>query len=100
MFHREKNGTGNYGFLLAAGAVQEVRERAEKDLAEALEIARLGDMKLFLVDLHLERARLCLAQNQPTEAKKHRDNAAQLIEKTGYKRRLTELNDLNRDGQD
>ncbi len=73
---------------------------AERDLAEALEMAQLGDMKLFLVDYHLERARLCLAQNLPAEAKKHRDNAAQLIKKTGYKRRLTELEGLNWDGQD
>ncbi len=67
-------------------------ESAAADLAEAHEIAQLGDMKLFLVDYHLESARLNLAQTNREEAVKHRDIASALIEQTGYNRRLKELN--------
>jgi len=65
--------------------------RAREDLQEAREIAEQGDMKLHLVDYHLEAGRLCQAENQPQEALVHFHTAADLIEKTGYHRRDEEV---------
>jgi tetratricopeptide (TPR) repeat protein len=42
--------------------------RAMDDLAEALDIAELGGMKLFICDYHLEAGRLCQAQGMEKEA--------------------------------
>jgi len=61
------------------------------DLNEALEIARSGSMKLYLVDYHLEAARLCQAQGKTVEAKEHVKIAAKMIEETGYHRRDGEV---------
>jgi len=69
-------------------------ERAHKDLDEAKELAESGPMRLHLCDYHLESARLALAENRPDDARAHRREAAQLIEATGYKRRLPELQAL------
>jgi SEFIR domain len=59
---------------------------AEKQLAEAQQLAERGPMPLFLADIHLTRARLF--QNQSELAK-----AAQLIRDLGYGRRYEELAD-------
>ncbi len=61
------------------------------DLNEALEIAGSGSMKLYLVDYHLEAARLCQAQGKTGEAKEHFNKAAEMIEETGYHRRDKEV---------
>lgn len=67
---------------------------AHKDLDEAKELAESGPMRLHLCDYHLESARLALAENRPDDARAHRREAAQLIEATGYNRRLPELQAL------
>ena len=68
------------------------------DLAEALEIADRGSMKLWLVDYHLEACRLCLEEGRqetgdrrPEEAEKHLNEAKSMIEETGYHRRDPEV---------
>ncbi len=80
--------------LLARAAcyrLQGLFTRAREDLQEAKEIAEQGDMKLHLVDYHLEAGRLCLAENQPQEALEHFENAAKMIKATGYHRRDEEV---------
>ncbi len=67
---------------------------AHKDLDEAKELAESGPMRLHLCDYHLESARLALAENRLADAREHRRYAAQLIESTGYNRRLPELQAL------
>jgi len=71
----------------AAGAVA--------DLNEAWEIAERGPMPLFLADIHLHRARLFHAADKYPWQSPHHDlnEARRLIEETGYKRRLPELED-------
>lgn len=71
---------------------------AAVDLAEALDIASRGGMRLHLADYHLEAARLALAQYAitadaalRTEAETRCAEAARLIAAVGYKRRLAEL---------
>ncbi len=59
---------------------------ARADLDEAWQIASRGDMRLFMADIHLHRARLFRDQ---AELKKARD----LIEQCGYWRRKEELED-------
>ncbi len=53
------------GFLARAACyrLQGLFTRAREDLQEAKEIAEQGEMKLHLVDYHLEAGRLCLAEN-------------------------------------
>ena len=68
--------------------------QAQQDLQEAHDIARRGGMRLFLCDYHLESARLALTVNKSVHelsANEHVAMARQLIEETGYKRRLPEL---------
>jgi len=59
---------------------------ARADLDEAWQIASRGDMRLFMADIHLHRARLF---RDKEELKKARD----LIEQCGYWRRKEELED-------
>ncbi|MBK6851946.1 MAG: hypothetical protein IPG93_10070 [Burkholderiales bacterium] len=74
---------------------------AQSDLDEAWEIAERGPMPLFMVDIHLYRARLFGPLAPGASGKKYpwksagADLAAarQLIEKHGYLRRLEELED-------
>jgi hypothetical protein len=83
--------------LLARAAwfrVAQAYALAHKDLDEAKELAESGPMRLHLCDYHLESARLALAENRLDEAREHRREAAQLIEATGYHRRLPELQAL------
>jgi hypothetical protein len=42
-----------------------------EDLHEALEIAQLGSMNLFIADYHLEAGKLCQAQGKQQDARKH-----------------------------
>jgi hypothetical protein len=60
-------------------------------LNEAREIAELGDMKLHLVDYHLEARRVCSAEGKSDEAKEHFETAKKMIEETGYHRRDEEV---------
>lgn len=68
--------------------------KAHKDLDEVKELAETCRMRLHLCDYHLESARLALAEKETEKARHHRQQAARLIEETGYKRRLPELNAL------
>ncbi len=83
--------------------------RACKDLQEVFDIAEPSGMRLHLTDYHLEMARLLIAEQEnpsPTPVEKsdsaelslheHVAKAAKLIEETGYKRRLPELQELQK----
>lgn len=59
---------------------------AYSDLNEAWQIASRGDMRLFMADIHLHRARLF-------RDKEELRKASQLIEQCGYWRRKEELED-------
>ena len=65
--------------------------RARRDLQEVFDIAEPSGMRLHLTDYHVEMARLLLAESDPDEARRHADSAEELIEATGYKRRLPDL---------
>ncbi len=65
-------------------------DRAMDDLAEALDIAELGGMKLFICDYHLEAGRLCHDQGMEKEAAEHLRVAKEVIDATGYFRREKE----------
>jgi predicted HTH transcriptional regulator/tetratricopeptide (TPR) repeat protein len=80
---------------------------ASQDLQEVYEIAEPSGMRLHLTDFHLEMARLLITeQENPSQSpveksesvefflQKHIIQAAKLIEETGYKRRLPELQAL------
>ncbi len=74
-------------------------DAAWRDLRETKEIAERGEMKLFLIDYHLEAARLIQAQGQLKNLSlitfcKHVDTAANLIQKTSYHRRDAEVAEL------
>ena len=69
-------------------------DRAARDLAEAFTIATRGEMRLHLADCHLEAARLALAQHDLNQAREHWQQAADLIEQTGYHRRDGELAEI------
>lgn len=64
------------------------------DLAEVLEIAESGSMGLYLVDYHIEMARLRRLENQPAEVEKHKAEALRRIGETGYFRRQAEAEAL------
>ncbi len=82
--------------------------RARQDLQEVHDIAEPSGMRLHLTDYHLEMARLLIAEQEnpppaPVEKgesvlslQQHIDAAAKLIEDTGYKRRLPELEALQK----
>ena len=77
-----------------AVSLEQPLQDALLDLAEAHDIAQRGGMLLHLTDYHLESARLALTVNQSVHelsANQHVAKARQLIEETGYKRRLPEL---------
>ena len=70
---------------------------AEQDLRECEEIARRGGMQLHLIDCHLEAARLALASGRAVlahTAAEHLAAAEDGIVKTGYKRRLVEVEEV------
>ena len=67
---------------------------AEQDLRECEEIAQRGGMQLHLIDCHLEAARLARASGKAVlghTAAEHLAAAQEGIAKTGYKRRLVEV---------
>jgi hypothetical protein len=67
---------------------------APHDLDEAFRIATRSGMRLHLVDCHLASTRIALAEGDSTQARKHLENAATLVEDTGYHRRDPDLNQL------
>ncbi len=69
-------------------------EEAKKDLKESYNITQFGEMKLFLIDYHLESASLALTVSKSVFDKTafaHTQIAKQLVEETGYNRRTPEL---------
>lgn len=64
---------------------------AREDLQEALEIAQLGGMMLFLADYHLEAGKLCAAQGKQQDARKYFITAKEMMVEMGYKRKLKEV---------
>jgi len=70
------------------------RAEALADIAAALDLAARTGMRLFACDAHLARAQLALGQDQPEPARFHLDQAAALIEATGYRRREKDVADL------
>lgn len=86
-----------HGLLSRAALYRHTKDftRAHQDLQEVFDIADPSGMRLHLTDYHLEMARLLLAEGKPNEAKQHRQQAADLIAATGYKRRLPELEELS-----
>jgi hypothetical protein len=73
-------------------------ESAQEDLDEAWEIAERGPMRLFMVDIHLYRARLFFREAKyPWESPADDLKAAEeLVNKCGYHRRDEELADAKR----
>jgi tetratricopeptide (TPR) repeat protein len=80
--------------LLARAALRRLRADfpgAAADLAEALEIAERGRMRLHEHDAHLEGARLCRDQGDLAAARRHVARARALVNETGYGRREREV---------
>lgn len=79
---------------------------ARQDLQEVFDIAEPSGMRLHLTDYHLEMARLLIAEREnPSQSpsgndglsiQAHVTKATKLIEETGYKRRLPELEELRK----
>jgi tetratricopeptide (TPR) repeat protein len=71
--------------------------RAQSDLNEAQRIAERGEMGLHLCDCHLAWAQLCLAQGDPTLARKHWATARTMVERMGYHRRDRDVEEIARE---
>ncbi|HVT18381.1 MAG TPA: TIR domain-containing protein [Thermoanaerobaculia bacterium] len=69
---------------------------ATVDLAEALEIAERGSMRLHECDAHLEWTRLDLQRSDVESARTHLARARKLVDDTGYGRREREVAYLER----
>ena len=72
---------------------------ASKDLQEVYELSMRAGMQLFLCDCHLEAARLACSIEENIlglSAKEHYVKAKEIVEATGYKRRLPELTYLGK----
>jgi tetratricopeptide (TPR) repeat protein len=92
VFYRDTRNP-NYDFI-----------RAHQDLQEVYDIAEPSGMRLHLTDYHLEMTRLLLAEREDPAGtssdsgvltiQEHVTKAEKLIEETGYKRRLPELQEL------
>ena len=81
------------GLIIRAACyrLQENLSRAWEDLNEAKEIAELGEMKLYLVDYHIEAARVRSTEGKETDARFHLKTAEKMIKETGYHRRDEEI---------
>ncbi|MBF0285719.1 MAG: TIR domain-containing protein [Magnetococcales bacterium] len=84
------------GLIARAGLwrVMQDWDKARDDLDEATEIAQRGEMALFYVDIALEEARLAKDLGDSTTFDCQKTKAAELIQETGYKRRLKDLAEL------
>jgi hypothetical protein len=83
--------------LVARAELRRVRGEpagAASDLAEALEIAERGSMRLLECDAHLEWTRLCERQGAAGAAREHLARVRQLVAETGYRRREREMEEL------
>jgi len=66
-------------------------EAAGEDLTEVEEIADFGEMRLFLADSALERARIAAAAGDAAGVRIHAGRARALIEETNYRLRMGEV---------
>ena len=66
-------------------------DEAQRDLEDAYEMTERGGMKLFMVDYNLEAGRVCAAEGDDDEARRHFEKAKVGIEETGYHRRDGEV---------
>jgi hypothetical protein len=71
----------------------DTRIDAQEDLDESSEIAERGQMRLFLADIHLHRARLFFREATYPWESPTADLARKLIEQCGFGRRKEELED-------
>lgn len=89
-----------YGLLLQAISNKLLlkMELSKQDLDEAWEIAIRGPMRLFMADIHINRARLFYGEEKyPWESpKKDIQEARKLIEECNYWRRKEELEQLEK----
>ncbi|MBA3755263.1 MAG: hypothetical protein H0X02_03110 [Nitrosomonas sp.] len=98
------------GLLARAALYRNIRNpnhditRARQDLQEVFDIAESSGMRLHLTDYHLEMVRLLIAEKEDSTqspsgkdeltVQEHAVQAAKLIDETGYKRHLPELQEL------
>jgi tetratricopeptide (TPR) repeat protein len=84
------------GLLARAANLRQTGEfvAAQKDLDEVRVIATHRGMQLYLLDYHLEQARLLLLQSQMEQARPLIARARKLIAEMGYHRRELELQAL------
>ena len=69
--------------------------KAQRDLYEAMTIAKRGEMGLHRADCHLEYARLYLAMGEKEEdARRNLDTAKEMIGEMGYHRRDTDVKEI------
>ena len=64
------------------------------DLDEAMQIALRSGLRLHEADAHLGYARLGIAEGDPMAARRHLENAREIINATGYHRRDGEVRKL------
>ena len=67
--------------------VQSEFDKVQRDLDEAMTIAKRGEMGLHQADCHLGYARLYMAMGKKEDARKCLDIAREMVEKMGYHRR-------------
>jgi len=70
-------------------------ERAQRDLDEAMTIAKRGEMGLHQADCHLEYARLYLAMGKKEDARKCLDIARGMVDEMGYHRRDKDIVEID-----
>jgi tetratricopeptide (TPR) repeat protein len=70
-------------------------KRAQRDLDEAMTIAKRGGMGLHQADCHLEYARLYLAMGKNEDARKCLDIAREMVDKMGYHRRDKDILEID-----
>ena len=86
--------------LLARAGLHRVRgalDRAERDLAEVMEIATRGQMLLHQADAHIEYARLYFAMGDAAKARDHLATAKAMVAEMGYGRRVPEIEELEKE---
>jgi tetratricopeptide (TPR) repeat protein len=69
-------------------------DKAQRDIEEAMTIAKRGEMGLHQADCHLEYARLYLAMRDEDRAREHLAIAKKMIKQMGYHRRDNEVEEL------
>ncbi|TFH47801.1 MAG: tetratricopeptide repeat protein [Methanothrix sp.] len=81
-------------FRAELSRVQGAFENAQRDLDEAMTIAKRGEMMLYQADCHLEYARLSLTMGENEKAQEHLATAKEMVGKMGYHRRDGEVEEL------